>query len=101
MTDQIHYEWDCEELDGPDSDDAEIIDHWFGDTFAEVRKHASHLEHYRFVLVRNRGNELEGLLDRQWAYLNESGHLPERFDWGGGETGGAKVPARFHKETAR
>jgi len=39
-------------------------------------------------LVRDRGDEIDGLQDRQWAYLTD-GVLPTKFD------GGAQVPKRF------
>ena len=47
----------------------------------------------RLVLVRDWGNENQGLEDRQWAYV-EGWKLPDEFD------GGAKVPQRFQSELA-
>jgi hypothetical protein len=105
----VRYEWLVETLDldncnSDDADDADIIEVYHADTYAEALKWAEQADQpVRIGLVRDRGNDLEGLLDRQWAYLTAGtmGTLPERFDWGGGETNGAKVPERFHRELKR
>lgn len=98
----VNYEWLIEiiDLDGgsDDLDDADIIEVNHADTYAEALKYAESQEQpVRIGLVRDRGNDLDGLLDRQWAYLTAGtmGTLPECFD------GGAKVPARFHNELKR
>jgi len=96
---EVIIEWLLEELEDGEPD-ADIYDTRCGDSYAEVKAWASDLDRpYRIGLVRDKGNDEEGLVDRQWAYI-EDGKLPERFDWGGGEDGGAKVPARYHKEIA-
>ena len=99
----VTYEWLVDFVD----EDGDIIDVYHADTYAEALKWAQdsdflqsrEFHHADIGLVRDVGNDLEGITDRQWAYI-EDGKLPERMDWGGGETGGAKVPQRFHKELA-
>ena len=101
MTTYITYEWLVEtlDLDSADSaDDADIIEVYHADTYAEALKWAEQEEQpVRIGLVRDRGNNLDGLIDRQWAYLDAGtmGALPEHFD------GGIKVPARYHRELER
>lgn len=97
ITTRINYEWAVESVD----EHGDIFDvcHW--DTRAEAERWAQDVqpvrdgEHNRIVLVRDAveyvdGDE-DGLVDRQWAYLDENGDLPEEFD------GGARVPKRFLK----
>jgi hypothetical protein len=86
----VTIDWLLEEIErGTDPD---IIDTHCFPTLAEARAFAMTCElPTRLGLVRDRGNDLEGLLDRQWAYV-EDGKLPEYFD------GGILVPAKFHKE---
>ena len=56
-------------------------------------------------LVRDAGNDVDGLVERQWVYIRPvievrtpggRDELPERFDIAG--CMGVKVPQRFHKE---
>jgi hypothetical protein len=49
--------------------------------------------------VRNTGNEIDGLQDRQWAYVKD-GKLPVFFEDSAGNETAIKVPARFHAELA-
>lgn len=87
----ITIEWLVEELEDT-TPDADIIDTHCFPTLAEARAFAALCAPPVIIgLVRDRGNDLEGLLDRQWAYV-EDGKLPEYFD------GGILVPAKFHKE---
>ena len=62
---------------------------WGSRCFKHQRQHL--FETADVGLVRDLGDDLEGIVDRQWVYI-EDGKLPERFE------GGAKVPARFHKQ---
>jgi hypothetical protein len=98
-------EWLVEVLEAPDADgDGDIYETTVCDTYAEAVRMAAQLceahslHHHRIGLVRDRGNDIEGIIDRQWAYVGPDGKLPTHFDWCGGETGGAMVPARYHKE---
>jgi hypothetical protein len=93
----IRFEWLVEEID----EHGDIIEVHHLDSYAEARASAALVEGYTTAigLVRDRGNELDGLLDRQWAYI-EDGKLPERFSDSGGSEG-PLVPARFHHELER
>lgn len=94
MRNKVYYEWDIEiwEEDGED-----IIDHQH-DEKCPTRPL---LANERLVLVRDVGNDIEGLVDRSWAYVREDGTLPERFDYGLPEELGVQVPKRFHEELKR
>lgn len=102
----VTYEWDVEELDivGVDVDDLDIIDHHFCDSYAKALVIAASFKDEgvptAIVLVRNVGNDLEGLTDRAWAYVKD-GKLPETFTYGAGEDSDIKVPKRFHTEVSR
>jgi hypothetical protein len=92
----VTYEWLAEDVD----EYGDVIEVHHFDTFAEAMKHVSpHPYQTQIGVVRDRGNDVEGLIDRQWAYLDE-GKLPVRFSYGGGEEG-PLVPARFHNEVKR
>lgn len=95
------YEWDVEELDAPaTADDPEIVDHNFCDSYAEAVAILAGLDAPgRIVLVRNVGNDVEGLTDRAWAYVVD-GKLPDEFTYGADEYSGIRVPKRFHAEAA-
>jgi|SRR5215831_8407391 len=94
----IGYEWVIESIEDEYND---IVDLSHADTYAAALLVAENMKkdlkpghHVEIGLVRDRGDEVEGLQDRQWAYIGweEDGKLPERFD------GGAAVPQRFHRE---
>lgn len=86
-----YYEWIVEQLVDA-SPDADIQDTNAFDNAIEATKFAKGTSGVvRLGVTRNRGNELDGLIDRQWAYPDETGQLPERFD------GGAKVPTSIHR----
>lgn len=96
----VHYEWDIETISLPEAD---ILDHDHRATLAEfdaddLREAIKALGDTRLVLVRDVGNDADGLTDRSWAYV-EKGKLPERFAYCPGE--GASVPVRFVKELER
>lgn len=78
----IYYEWDIETVD----EHGDIIDHDFIDAPRLPAK-----ENERLVLVFNKGDDNEGLLDRSWAYVID-GKLPEEFE------NGRRVPKRFHEQ---
>ena len=84
------YEWDYETWD----ENGDILDHDHADKlseFSDSRKTA-HL-----VLVRDSGNDIDGLTDRVWAYVS-GGKLPEYFTDELNNPTQYKVPQRFHKE---
>ena len=96
MKSDITIEWLVEELDS----NGDILNVHHCDTYAHARKVAGWSDYNTDIgLVRDRGNDLDGLLDRQWAYL-EDGRLPERFSDSGGSEG-PLVPAKFHFEVQR
>lgn len=90
----VHYEWDVETLED-DCDD--IFDHHHSDTLQPI-VHLLREPRTRLVLVRDVGNDVDGLTDRSWAYVI-NGRLPAHFsyDCDGNEVG-AKVPKRFTVE---
>lgn len=112
----VTYEWDIELVeveDGPEEPD--IIDHEHRATLAEFDPAdlkaalaqeivADHRIGYpvraRLVLVRDVGNDTEGLTDRTWAHVTDDKQLPELFTYGNGEDG-MRVPQRFRDELAK
>lgn len=94
MKNHVMYEWcwECWDQNG-----TEILDLFHGDTLAilggptgpTLRNLA------RLTLIREWGNDIEGIQARTYAYP-ENGRLPTEFE------NGIKVPKRFQKElTAR
>jgi hypothetical protein len=93
----VDYEWDIEITD---NETENIEDHWFADKLKdllwanpkskEYEEHKSyHLNrHFVLVLVRDVGNDFDGLTCRSWAYP-ENNKMPTEFD------DGTKVPKRF------
>jgi hypothetical protein len=90
MKNNITYEWDFETRDLYGA----IEDHNFRDTLSEFHEYD---KTKYLVLVRNEGNEREGLTDRFWAYVKNK-HLPEYFQDAANEEVKIKVPAKFHNE---
>lgn len=85
----IAYEW-CYEVTDENGD---IIDSNFADKLSEFSKS----EEGVLVLVRNEGDEINGLEDRQWAYVKD-GKLPLKFSDARNVEIGIDVPKRFFKE---
>lgn len=81
------YEWDIESKD----EHGDVFDHWHENRLKDLPPLD---ENEDLVLVRNYGDELDGLLLREWAYVKD-GVLPTHF------SEGAIVPERFHKEFAK
>jgi hypothetical protein len=99
MTYKTVYEWKLEEYeDRALGDDADIIDihHdeklplWF------VEKAYSDPRHFQIVLVRDRGNEIEGLVERDHVYVKfwEGGLIFE----GVYQDDGRPVPLKYVQE---
>ena len=87
----VTYEWVVEEHDQY----GDIIDPLFFETYKEaIRESLDCVGYYEIALVRNTGNDEDGLTDRQYAYVNDD-ELPEEFDLGN------RVPARFHSEVRK
>jgi hypothetical protein len=91
---KVYYEWCYETVD----EHGDIIDNHFEDKlkkfFSSPVGHTDNGE--RLVLVRNEGNEIEGVTASAWAYVVD-GKLPEYFSDSLGEPT-QKVPVRFKKE---
>ena len=96
MKSDVTIEWLVEELDS----NGDIYNVIHCDTYAAATKAAGWSDSETDIgLVRDRGNKVDGLLDRQWAYLQD-GKLPERFSDSGGNEG-PLVPPRYHLEIQR
>lgn len=97
----VSYEWDIERFDAESGD---IIDHDHRDRLAEyapdvLRSALRQDLDLRLVLVRDVGNDADGLTDRAWAYA-KAGKLPEVFEDDQQHPTNTKVPKRFHAELA-
>ena len=89
------YEWVIEEIDA----DGDIVNVEHTDTRAQAESRiAGEPGRHDIGLTRDVFDEVDGLIDRAWAYVQEDGTLPTYFrDSGGGDTR-HKVPARFFKK---
>ena len=101
MTRRVSYEWVVEELD----EDGDIVEPVHFDSFAEAAAYGATLARADIGLVRNEGDELEGLTDRLWSYarrVDGKWTLAETFNAGGDEfPTETRVPARFLREVGR
>ena len=94
MKKELCYEWSLETLD----ENHDIMDCNFEDTLTFDK---GSLEGNDLCLLRNIGNEEEGLIDRVYAYVKD-GKLPAYFESEmGGEGNSYKIPERFHKELSK
>lgn len=94
------YEWDLETVDGQ-GDDAEILEH---DHFDKLSLIPYRQPNQRLVLVRDTGNDAEGLTDRLWFYFDGSNESSFFTDSTGSETQIAvpkKYMAEFEKHKER
>ena len=85
------YEWTAEEWDREEHIDSDFANK-LKDLYPIDRR-------VRIGLVKSIGNEIDGLVDREWAYA-DNGKLPENFSLADFSEG-AKVPKRFLKEWER
>lgn len=92
----VAYDWAIETLD-PETGDITDVEH--------VNTYPGPKEGCDVCLVRDKGNEADGLVERQWAYIRpvfalrlpgDRYELPERFDIAGSP--GVPVPIKFHRE---
>lgn len=90
MRNTIKYEWTLEEIDNGD-----VVDSDFSDTLTFDKSLLG--MNTLLGLVRNEGNENDGVTDRLWAYVKD-GKLPEYFTNANGQTVSYKVPVKFHNE---
>lgn len=111
MRNKVTYEWVCEILaERPSADndfDPDIVDGQFGDSYEQVRWYASYAiansNSFRIAVVRNEGNEIDGLTWRGYAYVDYGfeNRLQERFETATDLQDGPKVPKRFQDEINR
>lgn len=91
MKNEIIYEWTIETID----EYGDVIENDFAEKLSSFDK--DEIKGKDLGLVRNEGNEIDGLEDRYWAYVKDD-KLPEYFEDGAGYHIAIKVPQRFHKE---
>lgn len=91
MKNEIKYEWSIEEVD----EHGDIVHSDFSETLNAFSK--EQVTENALCIVRNEGNEANGLEGRLWAYVKNF-KLPEHFSSAIGEEDGPKVPQKFHKE---
>lgn len=84
----ITYEWGYEIED----QNGDIIDNHFEDNLNDLKGESGNL-----VLVRNEGNEIDGVTDRYWAYV-KANKLPDFFTDSMGSSVNIKVPQKFRKQ---
>jgi hypothetical protein len=102
---RVHYEWDAEQVNITDIDPEtgepynDVQDHNHNDIDTVLSEIAEEGCRVDVVLVRNVGNEDDGLVDRQWAYV-EDGKLPEFFE-DAYQKPLCRVPQKFHVELRR
>jgi hypothetical protein len=100
------YEWIVEHLDGEPAGDPDILEVCHYDTYREaaletgVRTMLKRKKNYRVALVREVGNDVEGLTERMWAYVVD-GELPEYFEIATDMITSVRVPKRYHVEVER
>jgi len=90
MRDRTTYEWVFEELD----ENGDIVDPLFSDSFKEAKSYRDQMVSnygYDIALVKYIGNNEDGILDRQYAYIKDEA-LPATFP------DRTKVPVKFRKE---
>ena len=92
MRNQTRYEWCVEFTD----DGGDVVDHYHADKLSEIPDDV--MNEGDLVLIRNVGNEYDGVNDRSWAYVVD-GKLHPMFM--SGDVAGETVPQRFHAELAR
>ena len=84
MKNEVYYEWSAEQI----SRDGDIIDC----TFAPSLISLALFKHYQLCLLRRKGNDIDGEIDRLYAYVKDN-RLPDYF-----EDSDIIVPGRFKKE---
>ncbi|MCP4393395.1 MAG: hypothetical protein GY804_03880 [Alphaproteobacteria bacterium] len=99
MRDKVDYEWCIEYVDSNE----DIQDHYHGECLSEVMKQNETITVQgeeckpRLVLIRNEGNDFDGLNDRFWCYPVD-GELPLNFCDAFGRETKIKVPQKLLKE---
>lgn len=84
------YEWTLEEIDRESED---IIDSDFSNTLESFKRYFND-SNFDIGLVLDEGNEIEGVINREWAYIKNNS-LPEYFSNSYGEETNNKVPNKY------
>jgi hypothetical protein len=87
---QVKYEWCYETID----EHGDIIDNDFADKLADL---IPPQEIHQLCLVRSEGDEIDGVQDRWWAYV-EVGKLPDNFSDEMGVLTDIAVPKKLKDE---
>jgi hypothetical protein len=86
---KVTYEWGLET-----QENGNIVDTDFSDSLSFDK---NDLTENKLLLVRYEGNEIDGITDMLWAYV-ENNSLPECFSDSCNKHTAIKVPERFKKE---
>lgn len=79
-------------------DDPEIIDCCFFPSLHEAEDFAKGCEEpWRIALVRDTGDDINGLTSRYYAYPNDEGKLQDVMETCSGAEDGPNTPARFKR----
>lgn len=89
MQTKVNYEWTLETLYDGDIIDSDFSDNLTFDNGDLIGKNLG--------LVRNEGNEADGVTNRLWAYVKDD-KLPECFSDSMDTPIAIKVPHKFHNE---
>lgn len=93
MRNEIKYEWSLEHIDHS----GDILDSDFSDKLTFEK---NSLVGNDLCLVRDEGNEVDGLQERHWAYV-KNGKLPVVFADANSKPTRTLIPVRFHQELAK
>jgi hypothetical protein len=96
MKNKVAHEWLVESVDQY----GDIHDTNCYPTLADAIRTTAGADHsdggyYRLGLVRDEGNEVDMLIDRQWAYFQQDGTLPESYN------DGAIIPLKRRYESLK
>lgn len=90
----VEYEWAIETLEGPDTDEVEILDVQHASVYADALKMTEGLQFCRIALVRNQYDA--GYSTRSWAYV-QGDMLPSHCEDAFGHEV-AQVPKRYRAQ---
>jgi hypothetical protein len=105
MKSEISYEWaiECQDSFG----DIQSVN--FSDSYSDAKRiqaeEQADWHKVEIAVVRTEGNQLEGIKERYYSYVLETGLLEPQFSSyhteDGGANDGPNVPQRFHKEVLK
>jgi len=103
---RVGYDWVIEHCTADEHEDILDLDHasklmhWSNETLRDALANKRYTHDTlgrmftRLALMRDKGNDCDGMVDRQYAYVDEDGNLPDECEEG------AKVPAKYKAELA-